>query len=182
MMNSPITNEQLEQTTVNTVNTVPVATPAVEDTASLGTITSLRPVFRYIQEHITEELTLEGMTAVSGMSESTLSRRFRRHLKRSPIRWLWLYRTLLAAECIQVAPELQLIDVATACGFSSSAHFSRLFHKVVGTPPREYRRSAQERGNLNRATAQTRLLDNMPRLHAIALEKSIALANSTANS
>ncbi|MFK7873982.1 MAG: helix-turn-helix domain-containing protein [Oligoflexales bacterium] len=190
MMNSHADNFQNHNMTPATPAVTSTPSPLEVDAAatleekvtSLGTVASLRTVFRYVQEHITEELTLEGMTAVSGMSESTLSRRFRKHLKRSPIRWLWLYRTLLAAECINVAPELQLIDIATSCGFSSSAHFSRLFHKMIGAAPRDYRRIAQERGNLNRKTAQTRLIDNMDQLHAIALEKSIALATPKSES
>jgi AraC-like DNA-binding protein len=36
---------------------------------------------------------------------------------------------------------MRLIDVALASGFSSHAHLSRVFKRVIGETPSEYRRS-----------------------------------------
>jgi AraC family transcriptional regulator len=41
------------------------------------------------------------------------------------------------------AGDARMLDVAVACGFKTQQHFARIFRKVFGTSPTEYRRAYQ---------------------------------------
>ena len=73
------------------------------------------------------------------MSRFHFCRSFQRAVGAPPVKWLWTLRTLLAAEFIDLDPKWSLTDVAFACGFNSSAHFSRAFKSRYGIAPRELR-------------------------------------------
>jgi AraC family transcriptional regulator len=37
------------------------------------------------------------------------------------------------------APEARVLDVAVACGFKTQQHFARIFRRMCGASPTEYR-------------------------------------------
>jgi transcriptional regulator GlxA family with amidase domain len=83
--------------------------------------------------------TLRKVAHVSGMSLATLNRKFQHFYGMTPMRWLWEFRTFLAAELITMAPHLTLATVADKCGFATLAHFSRRFHGTFKQPPKNFR-------------------------------------------
>ena len=99
----------------------------------------LRKCLDFMLDHYHENLDLERLAGVAGISRFDLCRVFKRHYKLSPMRFLWTFRTILAAEFIRMHPECRLTEIAFACGFNSSAHFSRTFRKNYGTSPFEYK-------------------------------------------
>ncbi len=88
-----------------------------------------------------EPLTLADLAKAAGMSRFGFCRHFRRQLGMPPLRWLWSFRAVLAAELIDLVPSWTLTEVWTLAGFSSSAHFSRSFKGVYRVAPSVYRRS-----------------------------------------
>jgi AraC-like DNA-binding protein len=96
----------------------------------------------YLEERFHEPLTVQQLTGVAGMSESTLMRSFRRLLGRSPIDYLIRLRVSKACELLQHG-DLRITEVAYECGFGDSNYFSRQFRKVTGQTPRDYRRLAR---------------------------------------
>ena len=46
---------------------------------------------------------------------------------------------LALASCGEAKPVVKVIDIALECGFNNIAYFNRLFSKVYGTSPSEYR-------------------------------------------
>jgi AraC-like DNA-binding protein len=102
-----------------------------------------RKVIQYILDNFSEEIVLDDLAQQAGMSKFNFCRRFQIDCGISPMRWLWDFRTLLAGEFINQDPSWSLTDVAFACGFTSSAHFSRAFKKVHGKSPSTYRKEAR---------------------------------------
>lgn len=86
-----------------------------------------------------EDLTLKDLASAATMPTNTLTRVFNRAFGLSPMRWLWAFRTAMAAELMVSAPDWSLTEVAVYCGFNSSAHFSRRFRKQFDASPSEYR-------------------------------------------
>lgn len=114
--------------------------PPIRGPADGAFSASTRTVIRHIARKYAEELTLDGLAEVAGRPRWELLRRFQQETGTTPIRWLWRFRVSLAAEVLLRRPEGSLTDVAFACGFTSSAHFSRTFRKVHCCSPSAFRR------------------------------------------
>ena len=95
----------------------------------------------FVKEHDASH-SLKKVAHVSGMSLATLNRKFQLCYGMTPMRWLWEFRTVLAAELITAAPHLSLATVAEKCGFATLAHFSRRFHVTFKQPPKNFRASS----------------------------------------
>jgi transcriptional regulator GlxA family with amidase domain len=70
----------------------------------------------------------------AGMSTRQLERLFMRYLNRSPKRY-YLEARLGRARQLLLNTDLPLIEIAIACGFASSSHFSKCYRERYGTSP-----------------------------------------------
>lgn len=100
-------------------------------------------IIEYVMVNFAEEITLEDLSNAASMSRFNLCRRFQQECGVTPMRWLWAFRTLLAAEFMTLDPYWSLTDVAFSCGFTSSAHFSRSFKQQFKMSPSAYRKTKQ---------------------------------------
>jgi len=106
-------------------------------------------VLTSMEEHLTEPLSLAGLARTAGMSRSTLTRAFRRILRRSPIEHL--IRLRLERACVRLRETDDTVtEIALAVGFNDSNYFARQFRRLMGRTPRAYRREFLQR------TARTR--------------------------
>lgn len=101
-------------------------------------------VVTYVLSNFAEEINLDDLAREAGMSRFNFCRRFHKECGVPPMRWLWNFRTILAAEFISLDPRWSLTNVAFSCGFSSSAHFSRSFKSMFAKSPSRYRREMQD--------------------------------------
>lgn len=100
-------------------------------------------VVGYVLTNFAEDINLDDLANEAGMSRFNFCRRFHKECGVPPMRWLWNFRTILAAEFINLDPRWSLTDVAFSCGFSSSAHFSRSFKAMFGKSPSKYRKEVE---------------------------------------
>jgi AraC-like DNA-binding protein len=103
-------------------------------------------VVAYVLENFAEDIDLDALAGEAGLSRFNFCRKFQRDCGISPMRWLWSFRTILAAEFINLDPKWSLTDVAFSCGFTSSAHFSRSFRAMFKQSPSAYRKAALAAG------------------------------------
>jgi AraC family transcriptional regulator len=89
---------------------------------------------------IAEDLDLETLSAESGYSRNHFLRLFNAATGSAPHQYLLRLRIDKAQTMIR-NHSVNLLDVALACGFSSHAHFSKVFRKVLGITPSQFRRS-----------------------------------------
>jgi AraC-like DNA-binding protein len=83
---------------------------------------------------------LGSVARASGVSPQHLCRLFRSELHESPISCGQLLRVERAAGVLERSDKT-LAEIAEAFGYSSAFHFSRVFKKVYGVPPGQYRRA-----------------------------------------
>lgn len=83
---------------------------------------------------------LHTLAAEAGYSQSHFVRIFRSTTGETPHQYLMQLRLQRAQELL-AQPQMSLIDIAAACGFSNHAHMCRLFRRVLGITPSEFRRA-----------------------------------------
>jgi DNA-binding GntR family transcriptional regulator/AraC-like DNA-binding protein len=98
----------------------------------------LRRVTELVHAKIEEELSLEEMAQAAGLSTAHFSQMFRKSTGESPHRFFLRQRLERAKEMLRGA-EPRVLDVAVACGFKTQQHFARVFRRMCGTSPTEYR-------------------------------------------
>ncbi len=94
---------------------------------------------KYIEKHATEDIRLPDMAKKLGRSVSTISQFLRKNYQIT-FKGLLLERRLKIAEQFwRNQPDATVAEVAFASGFRDQFYFSRVFHKLRGTPPGRYR-------------------------------------------
>jgi AraC-like DNA-binding protein len=96
----------------------------------------------YLEQNLAEQLTLERVASVAGLSASHFSAEFRAHIGTPPMRYLLELRLRRAAYLL-TDRNASVGEVARAAGFRDPRYFSRQFSKRFGASPREYRRQHQ---------------------------------------
>jgi AraC family transcriptional activator FtrA len=99
---------------------------------------SLAPLLDWLDEHLTEPLTLSQVAAQAHLSERTLVRRLRAEVGESLAGWI-ARRRVERAQALLEDSDLTVSGVAHAVGFGSSESLRRQFLSRVGTTPRAYR-------------------------------------------
>ena len=100
----------------------------------------LRRVKEHIAAHLGEDLTLEILAALAGLSVHHFARAFKVSVGLPPHRYLLQQRIQKAAELLK-SGELPVTDIALAVGFADQSHFSRSFHALFGVAASQFRRA-----------------------------------------
>jgi AraC family transcriptional regulator len=98
----------------------------------------LRRVVEYINDNLTEDLTLAELAAVAGMNPHHFSRAFKQSAGCPPHRYVIKCRVERAKKLLE-DDSLSLVEVGLSVGFQNQSHFTTLFHRLTGVTPRTYR-------------------------------------------
>lgn len=99
----------------------------------------LRPVIDYIRENLTEDVSLETLAGVAGLSPNYFLGAFREATGRTPHRYVTELRVARACELLR-DPHRSITEVSLAVGFSSQSHLTEVFRRTMKTTPAAYRR------------------------------------------
>jgi AraC-like DNA-binding protein len=97
-------------------------------------------VREYIGGHLGENIELETLAGIAGLSKWHFARAFKQSVGTPPHFYL-LQRRLERAQQLLAETDLSLAQIALRIGFSDQSHFSRRFRMFVGMTPRSFRRS-----------------------------------------
>ena len=98
----------------------------------------LRRVKELVHAKMEDELTLIEMAQAAELSPAHFSRIFRKSTGETPHQFVLRQRVERAKEMLSEA-EMRDLDVAVACGFKTQQHFARVFRRVCGASPTDYR-------------------------------------------
>jgi len=87
-----------------------------------------------MQENLDEPRSLKELADIGHVSVRQMERLFKAHLRETP-RTYYLNLRLERARHLLQQSELSLIEIATACGFTSLSHFSRVYKHLHGQVP-----------------------------------------------
>ena len=98
-------------------------------------------ILRYVDDHYGENITMNDLSAVTGLSPDYMTRKFKTALYMTPSEYVRKFRISRAMELL-CTTDLSVADVAKRTGFSDISLFSRVFKQEVGLPPASYRKNA----------------------------------------
>jgi AraC family transcriptional regulator len=102
----------------------------------------LQRVFDYIREHISQDLSLQELASVAGLSNSHFNLQFRESTG-MPVHQYVISARVAHALDLLVQTSLPLAEVALQSGFSNQSHLSLHMRRLHGSTPAAVRRSVQ---------------------------------------
>jgi AraC-like DNA-binding protein len=98
----------------------------------------VKRVTQYMREHLGQDISLQELANILGMSRFHFCTAFRKATGATPHAQLTRMRMEMACSLMRTTP-LLIGDVALAVGYGSVASFSTAFHRFTGLSPRDYR-------------------------------------------
>ncbi|MEC0244189.1 AraC family transcriptional regulator [Paenibacillus dokdonensis] len=122
------------------------------DHAAQGSRANEAPVFsrelletiHFIDNHLTEELTIQELSSNAHFHPNYFIRIFKRHLGITPMRYIH-ERRLEQAQRMLGATDYSISEIAYRSGFKDVSYFSAAFKKKAGISPSEYRQDFLQR-------------------------------------
>ena len=100
---------------------------------------SIGRTLEYCANHFFEEITIDQLTKVAGLSRFHFTRLFKNVTGETPIEYLNSLRINEATRMLLHSNQLSIKEVANACGFKDQSYFCKLFRQRTGLSPGVYR-------------------------------------------
>ncbi len=99
----------------------------------------LKNVLFKIENSPYSRITNKNLIAISGCSESTLLRLFKKYLGMTPLTWILMQKIQVAMKLLQFT-NLRIKEISNKVGFTNPNYFAKVFKQFNKISPREYRR------------------------------------------
>jgi AraC family transcriptional regulator len=100
----------------------------------------LRTLMDDIDANLDGDLSLPRLARLAGVSLDGFIRLFKRSTGIPPHQFV-LRKRVERAQALLGNPALSLAEIALRTGFADQSHFTRMFHRLTGVAPRQYRRA-----------------------------------------
>lgn len=99
-------------------------------------------VLKYIHQNIYADIGIDTLADVACVTRPYLARLFKQHLGATPLQYI-NRKKMERAELLLLTSDATVKETAYALGFNDHSYFIRLFKKVTGRTPQEYRKAMQ---------------------------------------
>lgn len=110
-----------------------------KDITNSTTVNSTNKAILYMQENLSNSVTLDNIAQAAHLSISFFSRKFRQDTGYAPIEYFNHLRIQRACQLLHFST-LRINEVASQIGINDPFYFSRLFKKQMGVSPVDYRK------------------------------------------
>lgn len=110
-----------------------------KDTEHRMVTPDIQKSLQFIQEHLTQSVSIDEIAEESGLSPSRFKAKFREQVGVTPLYYMNSLKIDLAKEMLKNSGQ-SVIQIAFALDFASSNYFSAVFKKFTGYTPGEFRR------------------------------------------
>ena len=132
---------QVSQPVVRSAETVREEPARQEETDDIRTAVIRAEMQAFIERHYPEDISMQDAAAALRYSDAYFCKLFKQCFKVNFSAYLNEFRVRKAQQLMQ-DPRLNLKDISTACGYSDSNYFTRVFKRITGKTPSEYRLDA----------------------------------------
>ena len=94
----------------------------------------------HITDHLDQELSLEGLAAISQLSAYHFCRAFKRSTGLTPHQYV-IRQRVERAKVLLKGGKMGIAEVAVACGFTHQSHLNRHFKRLTGVTPKKFSKS-----------------------------------------
>jgi AraC-like DNA-binding protein len=103
---------------------------------------SVKKAIELLHAEINRDWTLEDLAKSVGLSRAGLAQKFKKSLGDTPLHYLTLIR-IQKAQALLSTTDDNIEKVAEAVGYSDAFSFSKVFKRITGVPPRDFRAKDQ---------------------------------------
>ena len=96
----------------------------------------------YINENISEKITLDELAQVAGMGKTGYSVAFKSVTGMTVWEYILNARVELASKYLMEKESVNVTEISMMCGFNNNAHFAKVFKKLKGSTPSEFKRNS----------------------------------------
>lgn len=107
---------------------------------------SVKKAIELLHAKVERDWTLEDLAKEVGLSRAGLAQKFKKHLGDTPLHYLTVIR-MQKARALLSATNDNIEAIAEAVGYSDAFSFSKVFKRMTGMPPREFRNKDQSERN-----------------------------------
>ena len=101
----------------------------------------LAEVFQYVKSNYKEEISLDEISKIANLTPTSFCRMFKAKAKKPFVEYLNEIRVSNACKYL-IETDLGISEIAYECGYKTASNFNKLFKKLIGTTPKEYRKKA----------------------------------------
>ena len=103
----------------------------------------MKAMMSFIHEHYSEPLSLTDIAESVSLSKGECCRVFKRVAGSTPFEYLMLYRIKQSITMLESTAN-SIGDIALSVGFNSFSYFASCFKKVMGSTPKDYRKTSKK--------------------------------------
>ncbi|HEX3021454.1 MAG TPA: AraC family transcriptional regulator, partial [Lachnospiraceae bacterium] len=112
--------------------------PYVRPNKKIEYIEKFNAVLDFIDNHYMHDITLESVAAFAGFSKYHFTRLFKQYTDATFYDYL-SYKRIKVAQDLLSKPELSITEIAFQSGFATISTFNRIFKRLIGCTPTDYR-------------------------------------------
>jgi AraC-like DNA-binding protein len=107
---------------------------------------SVKRAIELLHSNVERDWTLEDLAKEVGVSRAGLAQKFKKHLGDTPLHYLTVIRMQKARALLSTTSD-NIETIAEAVGYSDAFSFSKVFKRITGIPPRDFRNKDQSERN-----------------------------------
>ncbi len=98
----------------------------------------MKEVVNYIHSHINDTIDVDALSQVACVTKPYLTRLFQRHFNTSPLQYI-NQKKVEKAQLLLLTDNMSVKELAYSLGFNDHSYFIRMFRKMSGRTPNQYR-------------------------------------------
>lgn len=101
----------------------------------------LSDVFEYVKENYKEDISLIAIAKIANLTPTSFCRMFKLKTKKHFVEYLNEIRVSNACKFL-LETDMGMSEIAYECGYKTASNFNKLFKKLTGTTPKEYKKNS----------------------------------------
>ena len=101
----------------------------------------LSDVFEYVKENYKEDISLIAIAKIANLTPTSFCRMFKLKTKKHFVEYLNEIRVSNACKFL-IETDMGMSEIAYECGYKTASNFNKLFKKLTGTTPKEYKKNS----------------------------------------